>query len=140
MSEPIKIEYGVIIATYPEATVVVKPVGQDQIMVFVGNPSITQGIAKGELALLGDVEPPESQASVPVNVLDELHQEIARLRDEVASLDDCREHLRRLGQISGCDHVDSPDSRAQQVRHIEDVFDHLQDEIRELRIQLRSPT
>jgi hypothetical protein len=51
-----------------------------------------------------------------------------RLRDEVADLVDCREHLRQLGKISGCNHVESSDERSTQVRHIEQAFDRLDTE------------
>ena len=137
MSEPIRIEYGVIIPTYPEATVVVKPEGQDRLLVFAGNPVMTDGVVSGAFVSQGDVD----ASNLPDDDTSEaLMQEVARLRDEVASLEDCREHLRQLGQISGCDHVESPDCRAQQVRHIEEAFEKLQDENRELRSQLGSPT
>lgn len=52
-----------------------------------------------------------------------------RLRDEVSDLKDCREHLRRLGEIPGCDHVDSPDERGRQVLHIETAFRKLRNNL-----------
>ena len=59
-----------------------------------------------------------------------------RLRDEVADLKDCREHLRRLGEISGCDHCDSSDERSVQVSHIKRAFDRLATDNDELRQKL----
>ena len=45
-----------------------------------------------------------------------------QLQDDVNDLLDCKEHLRQLGQICGCDHVESSDERAQQVHHILEIF------------------
>ena len=36
VSQQIRIEYGVILPTWPDATVVVKPEGEDRLLVFVG--------------------------------------------------------------------------------------------------------
>lgn len=72
-------------------------------------------------------------------LLDEIHRLRAGLarvtadRDKLLSLEDCREHLRTLGRYCGCDHVDSPDERLQQVRHIEEAFERLRDANHELR-------
>jgi sRNA-binding carbon storage regulator CsrA len=51
-----------------------------------------------------------------------LQIQINDLQDEINDLLDCKEHLRQLGQICGCDHVESSDERAQQTQHILEIF------------------
>jgi chromosome segregation ATPase len=56
------------------------------------------------------------------------HKIIVGLQDEIVDLTDCKEHLRRLGQeLCGCDHVESPDERAQQTKHILETVRKLAD-------------
>jgi carbon storage regulator len=53
---------------------------------------------------------------------------IAVQQDEIVDLTDCKEHLRQLGQeLCGCDHVESPDERAQQIKHILETVRKLAD-------------
>jgi carbon storage regulator len=96
-------------------------------------------------------ETAEREIVVQQKTLDQLRQEIARLQtdraniihdhdheicslqtlnaqlqDEINDLLDCKEHLRQIGQeICGCEHVESPDERAQQTHHIIEAFKEL---------------
>lgn len=70
----------------------------------------------------------------------ELTQENAKLRSSldaahaaIGDLEDCRESLRKLGEYCGCDHVDSPDERQMQVRHIREAFQAKEQENAKLR-------
>lgn len=66
----------------------------------------------------------------------ELNAKLSDAEAEITDLKDCRDLLIRLGRISGCEHVDSPDERIAQVRHIERAFDQLIHERNEAREQL----
>lgn len=47
MAEPLEqidIDYGVILPTWPEATMVVKPVGENRLLVFVGTLKETEEV------------------------------------------------------------------------------------------------
>lgn len=44
MSERINIDYGVILPTWPKWTVVVKPVGEDRLLVFSGDVANGEGM------------------------------------------------------------------------------------------------
>lgn len=68
---------------------------------------------------------------VPIQLWSEQERTIEHLRDDVKDLEDCRELLRRLGQLCGCDHVDGADERLVQVQHIEEEFERLHETIRE---------
>ena len=61
--------------------------------------------------------------------------EIARLKDEIADLKDCKDSLRDLGDYCGCDHCESPDERHVQVRHIKEEFSKSEIEILQLRAE-----
>lgn len=56
--EQIKVEYGVIIPTWPDATVVVKPEGEDRLLVFVGRAVNCDTVRP---TVLIEPEPSESQ-------------------------------------------------------------------------------
>ena len=49
----------------------------------------------------------------------ELRQQLATVAQERDDLEDCREALRELGRICGCDHCASKDDLAMKVAHIQ---------------------
>jgi hypothetical protein len=69
--------------------------------------------------------------------IEQLREMLRVVTDERDALEDCKEHLRRLGEFCGCDHVESPDEREVQVRHIEEKFEELKDELHALREESR---
>ena len=74
------------------------------------------------------------------NALDPLDDWLVQSLNEAQDeLDGCKQLLRELGRLCGCDHVESPDEREQQSRHIEEAFEKLQDENRCLRALLENP-
>lgn len=64
---------------------------------------------------------------------------VQSLNETQCELEDCKQLLRELGRFCGCDHVESPDDREQQTRHIEEAFENLKDENRRLRTLLENP-
>lgn len=58
-----------------------------------------------------------------------LRRELEQANAEIGDLEDCRESLRRLGEYCGCDHVEDPDERSMQVRHIHEAFCTLQQQL-----------
>lgn len=111
---------------------------------------LTQRLAEAEALLreaTEDREESDRMSDLHIVERDEALQRLAaaeaetqRLRDDVADLEDCREHLRRLGEISGCDHCDSSDERSVQVSHIKRAFDRIATDNGELREMLQKTT
>lgn len=65
--------------------------------------------------------------------IDRLKAELERTASDRDDLADAVECLRRLGEISGCDHVQGRDDRVRQVRCIEETFDRLKAELAQAR-------
>ena len=79
----------------------------------------------------GDICPPDVKALF-ARVADEqdaLRERCRRAEDARDSMADAVLCLRRLGHLSGCDHVATADDRARLVRCIEERVEELEDEV-----------
>ena len=68
---------------------------------------------------------------------DRLRARVKQAEEERDELLDCKERLRELGDVCGCDHVESSDERLSQANHISEAIVNLQDERRNLAMMLR---